>query len=117
MTPDLWLEAHPYLRPLAEVAALVDRAAAGIELPGARVPDWDDYRQDFLAGVPLLSSADAAVDLEPSGQMAVALLERLSAEAAPEWFVAQTRTLGSELRRTPEVPRRIADFLLGDETS
>jgi hypothetical protein len=33
--------------------------------PPARIPEWEDYRADFLAGVPLLSSADAAVDLVP----------------------------------------------------
>jgi hypothetical protein len=30
MTPDSWLEAHPYLRPVAELSAAVDRAAAAI---------------------------------------------------------------------------------------
>ena len=52
------------------LSAQVDRAAAGIDVLDARIPDWDDYRADFLAGVPLLSSADAAVDLEPGGRMA-----------------------------------------------
>ena len=65
MTPDRWVEAHAYLRPLADLSAEVDRAAAGIEVLDARMPDWEDYRADFLAGVPLLTSADAAVDLEP----------------------------------------------------
>ena len=116
MTPDLWLEAHSYLRPLANLSAQVDRAAAGIEVLDARIPDWDDYRLDFLAGVPLVSSADAAVDLEPGGRMAAALLERLASGTSPEWLVAETRALDTELRRAPQVSRRIADFLLGDET-
>jgi FdhE protein len=116
MMRELWLEAHSYLRPLADLSAQVDRAAAGIEVPDARIPDWDDYRLDFLAGVPLLSSADAGVDLEPGGQLAAALLERLASGTSPDWLVAQTRALDTELRRAPEVPRRIADYLLGDET-
>ena len=116
MTRDLWLEAHSYLRPLADLSAQVDRAAAGIEVLDARIPDWDDYRLDFLAGVPLLSSADAAVDLEPGGRMAAALLERLASGTSPEWLVAETRALDADLRRAPQVSRRIADFLLGDET-
>jgi len=78
MTPDLWVETHPYLRPVADLCAQVDRAAAGIDVFDARIPDWEDYRADFLAGLPLLSSADAAVDLEPGGRMAAALLERLA---------------------------------------
>ena len=101
MTPDPWLEAHSYLRPLADLSAQVDRAAAGIDVLDARIPDWDDYRADFLAGVPLLSSADAAVDLEPGGRMAAALLERLASGTSPEWLAAETRALDTELRRAP----------------
>ncbi len=116
MTPDPWLEAHSYLRPLADLSAQVDRAAAGIDVLDARIPDWEDYRADFLAGVPLLSSADAAVDLEPGGRMAAALLERLASGTSSGMLAAETRALDTELRREPQVSRRIADFLLGDET-
>ena len=116
MTPDRWLEAHSYFRPLADLSAQVERAVAAIDVPDVRIPDWEDYRADFLAGVPLLSSADAAVDLEPCGQMAGALLERLA--SGPSWgsLAAEARTLETELRREPQFSRRIADFLLGDET-
>jgi len=116
MTRDLWLEAHPYLRPLADLAAQVDRAADAIEVHAARIPDWDDYRQDFLAGVPLLSSADAAVDVEPGGRMAAALLERLAAGTSSDTLALETRALDTELRREPNVSRRLADFLLGDDS-
>src|SRR6188508_2845601 len=113
MTRDLWLEAHSYLRPIADLSAQVDRAADEIEVLDARIPDWDGYRPHFLAGVPLLSSADAAVDLEPGGRMAAALLERLASGTSPEWLVAETGALDTDLRRAPMVSRRIADFLLG----
>jgi FdhE protein len=116
MTRDLWLEAHSYLRPLADLSAQVDRASAGIEVLDARIPDWDDYRLDFLAGVPLLSSTGAAVDLEPGERMAAALLERLASGTSPEWLVAETRAIDTDLRRAPAVSGRIAGFLLGDET-
>jgi FdhE protein len=116
MSPDLWLETHSYLRPLADVSAQVDRAARGIDVLDARIPDWEDYRADFLAGVPLLASSDASVDLEPSGRMAGALLERLASGTPSGRLVAETRTLETELRNEPQVSRRIADFLLGDET-
>ncbi len=116
MTRELWLEAHSYLRPLGDLSAQVDRAADGIAVLDARIPDWDDYRRDFLAGVPLLSSADAAVDLEPGGRMAAALLERLASETSPDWLAAETRALDTELRRDANVSGRLADFLLGDET-
>jgi FdhE protein len=116
MTPDLWLEAHPYFRPLADLSAQVDCATAGIDVLEARIPDWEDYRADFLVGVPLLPSTAAAVDLEPGGRMAGALLERLAAGASLGRLAAETRALDTELRREPQVSRRIANFLLGDET-
>ena len=116
MTPDLWVEAHSYLRPVADLSAQVDRVAAGIDIHDARIPDWEDYRADFLAGVPLLSSADAAVDLEPGGRMAAALLERLASGTLSGRLVAEARALDTELRGEPQAARRIADFLLGDET-
>jgi FdhE protein len=116
MTPDLWLEAHSYLRPIADLSAQVERAAAGIDVLDVRIPDWDDYREDFLAGVPLLSSSAAAVDLEPGGRMARTLLERLAAETWSGRIAAETRALDTELRREPRASRRVADFLLGDET-
>jgi FdhE protein len=115
MTPDLWLEAHSYLRPLADLLAQVDRAAAGIDVLDARIPDWEDYRADFLAGVPLLPSTAAAVDLEPGGRMTRALLERLASGTSSGSLAAETRALDTELWREPQVSRRIADFLLGDE--
>ena len=117
MTSDLWLEQHSYFRPLADLSAQVDRAAAGIDVLDARIPDWEDYRADFLAGVPLLPSTAAAVDLEPAGgRMTGALLERLASATLSKRFDEETRALDTELRLEPEVSRRIADFLLGDET-
>jgi len=116
MTPDPWLAAHAYLRPLADLTAAVDRAAAGIEVRDARIPDWEDYRADFLAGVPLLASADAAVDLEPGGGMAGALMESLASGTSPDRLAVESRALDAELRREPRASRRVAAFLLGDDT-
>jgi FdhE protein len=84
MTQELWVEAHAYLQPIADVATAVDRALAALDVPDARIPDWDDYRADYLAGVPLLSSAEARFDLEPGRRMAVALLETLAAGTSPQ---------------------------------
>ncbi len=104
-----------YLRPLADLSAQVDRAAAEIDVLDARIPDWDDYRADFLAGVPLLPSTAAGLDVEPGGRMACALLERLASVGSPGRFGEETRALALEMRREPQASRRIADFLLGDE--
>jgi FdhE protein len=75
---DSWLQTHPYLRPIAEIAADVERAAAGVEVPQARLPDWNDYRADFAGGVSLLSSSNVAIDLEPAERMAAQIADRLS---------------------------------------
>ena len=114
MTADHWLEAHAYLQPVADLFAQVDRAAAGIAVLDAPVPDWEDYRRDFLAGVTLLTSADAAIDLEPGGRMAAELLATLAASTGT--LAAEARALENELRSEPQVARRIAGFLLGDDT-
>ena len=114
MNLDLWLEAHSYLRPVADLSAQVDRALSGIDVLDTRIPDWEDYRADFLAGVPLLESA-AAVDLEPGGRMAGALVGRLASESSGK-LAAETRALDTALRSELQASRRIADFLLGDET-
>ena len=116
MTLESWLEAHAYLRPVAELSAEVDRAAAAIETPEAPIPDWDAYRADFLAGVTLLHSADAAVDLEPGGRTAAALVGRLALTRSAGSLAADTRALHAELQREPDPGRRIVDLLLGDDS-
>jgi FdhE protein len=115
MIPDPWLETHAYLKPVAGISSDVARAAAAIEQLEARIPDWEEYRADYEAGVPLLQSADAAVDLDPGGRMAVALIERL-APHTPGSLSAEIGVLATYLRDASQGPRRIADFLLGDES-
>jgi FdhE protein len=117
MTLDSWLATHAYLRRVAELSAEVDRAAAEIAISEAPIPNWDDYRADFLSGVALLQSADAAVDLDPGGCMAAALIERLALTRSSGRFAAETRALYAELQREPDAARRIVDFLLGDESA
>ena len=115
MTLDSWLEGHAYLRPVAGLSAEVQHAAAELEILEAPVPDFEDFRADFLAGVTLLQSADAAVDLESGGRAATALVGRL-AEARPSgWLAAETRALHADLQRDPLAARRMVDFLLGDQ--
>lgn len=114
MTLNSWLEAHPYLRPLAELSAEVDRAAAEIEIPEAPVPNWDDYRSDFLGGVTLLQSADAAVDLDPGGRTAAALIERLAGSSGR--LAAETCALHAELQRDPHAARHIVGLLVREQS-
>jgi FdhE protein len=117
MTLESWLEAHAYLRPVAELSAEVDRAAAATGTVQAPMPDWEGYRPEFLAGVTLLQSADAAIDLEPGGRAAAALIERLAQARSSGWLAAETRALHAELQREPRAGQCIVDLLLGDESA
>ncbi len=114
MTQESWLQAHAYLRPLAELSAEVDRLAA-TETIQALIPDWENYRPDFLAGVTLLQSADAAIDLEPGGRAAARLIERLAQARSSGWLSGETRALHAEVQIDPHAGRRIVDLLMGDE--
>jgi FdhE protein len=117
MTPDSWLAAHSYLRPVADLAAEVDRATAALEIVQAPVPDWTNYSADFIAGVPLLHSAAAAIDLQPGGRTAAALIATLSTTRSSGWLAAETRSLHAELQREPHAERRIVEFLLGGDSA
>lgn len=122
MTRELWLEAHPYLRPLAEVCARVERALTeiGIEAPRLEPPAFDEYHGDFLAGVPLLQSNPVLVSLEPAGAMTVELVRKLASEpsvaSTPGTLAEEVRALDVHLRREPEVARRVGEWLAGDES-
>jgi FdhE protein len=84
MTMPDWVAAHPYLRPVAELHATVDAALNSIDLPRAAVPDWATYLEDFHAGIPLLLSSSAAMDLSPVERAFDALLGALSGTTPPE---------------------------------
>ena len=78
MTLADWVARHPYLRPAAELHESVDAALATIPIPTAVVPDWTKFLDDFHAGVPLLHSSAAAVDLAPIEPALLSLLAALS---------------------------------------
>jgi FdhE protein len=63
---DVWLAQHPYLRPLADLHALIDAAAADVPIAAAPIPSWDAYEPDFHQGVPLLHSEAVVIDWDPA---------------------------------------------------
>jgi FdhE protein len=112
VTVEGWLESHPYLGGLGRLAAAVDAAAAGIEIPRAAIPDWAAYENDFRAGVPLLESPNARIDLEPVGNLAAALAERFAA-VSPDIAAGENASrAAAELRREPGLSRRFGAWLL-----
>jgi FdhE protein len=115
LTLEAWLGGHSYLQPLADFAAEVDAAAAQMEIPRAGLPDWDAYADSFRTGLPLLHSPDAAIDLDPAGKLAAALVEKLSSTSRTGRFLEGLCQLDSMLRRERDAPRRIVDWLLNGE--
>lgn len=98
MTHDAWLAAHPYLRPVAELHARINAAADHLVVPRARPPRWDAYRDDFHAGIPLLKSARAEVDIELAEELVMSLMAML--ELRGETIVGPPEALARYLRWT-----------------
>ena len=116
LTPDAWLERHPYLRDVARFSSQVDASAA--KRPAAAdtpIPAFADHSDEYRAGVPLLQSSTVHVDLEPVGAMTASLVHDLATDSLGERPDGEVRELDRELQCDPEAPQRIARWLLGDD--
>ncbi|HEY1907300.1 MAG TPA: formate dehydrogenase accessory protein FdhE [Myxococcaceae bacterium] len=111
-----WLVVHPYLRPLAGLCSAVDCALSGLPLPEAAMPAWESYRAELEEGVPLLSSASAAVELAPAGPLLEAMVRRLESESLPGALGGEVSGLSAELREDPELSHRMLAWLTGDDS-
>lgn len=111
-----WLETHPYLRGVGDFCAQVDRALAQAVGESPVVPSFDDHRDEFVAGVPLLQGQTVPIDLEPAGRVVVALVQRLAADASVGAPAAEVAALDLELRGQEGASERIAGWLLGDDS-
>lgn len=109
ITFDAWLAAHPYLVPVGRFCREIEAAAAGMTVR-ASVPDWRNYAADYQAGVPLLKSVDAGMDLEAAGR-AVAEFVRVVAPRAPGGDAAL-----ADLPADGAAASRVMDWLLGEDT-
>ena len=97
MTRDVWLAKHPYLRPVAEFHAAVHAAAAGIAIPAAGIPIWDEYSDDFHAGVPLLESARVSIDLVEPQNAVLLLIPKLASTPAMGTLAERCRALEADI--------------------
>lgn len=113
MTLDVWVRAHPFLEPLARLRARTDAAIAAEAPPPPPAPDWSDYREDFAAGVPLLHSPLAGVDLTPGVRTIRAAAGRLAADVLDGTAADDMRAVAHELRNLPD--ERVVNWLLGEE--
>jgi len=116
MTQDVWLVKHPYLQSVANLQALIDAAIAGIPIPGACVPSWDDYISDFHAGVPLLQSPRVAIDFRDAERILTSLVDALASKPLPGKLKQDCRTLETQLNSDHDSPRRAVAWLLDNDS-
>lgn len=112
MTHDGWLASHPYLRQVADLHSLVDTAVAESSGSTAMLPDWNTYAEDYRAGVPLLRSSAAAIDLSGAQMDLACLAASLTTKPLPGTLAWEARTLNAELNGDSESPRRAIEWLL-----
>src|SRR4051812_37334557 len=78
-----WLEEHPYLEPIARLDAEINREVDGLPLGTASVPSWDLYFAEYVAGIPLLESQVAAIDLAPVEKALALIVGKLATKPLP----------------------------------
>jgi FdhE protein len=113
MTREDWLARHPYLQPVADLQAQIDAAVDGFSVPAASIPLWDEYGPDFHAGVPLLQSSKAGIDLSPVADLLLPLTRTLAALPLPAALVEPCRELEAQLRSEPDAPHLAMAGVLG----
>ncbi|HOX44883.1 MAG TPA: formate dehydrogenase accessory protein FdhE [Myxococcota bacterium] len=97
---EAWLERHPFLEPIAHLEATVHECLRRLPQPGPTETDFEPYRAEFEAGVPLLGSQSAGPKLlaEAAGTFA-ALGESLARAALPEPLAGKLRALHEHIRK------------------
>jgi FdhE protein len=112
MTRDVWLVKHPYLQQVADLEGRVEAAVAEVPIPGACVPNWNDYTSDFHAGIPLLLSPRVAIDFRDLERPLRSLVESLALKPLPGNLSQDNRTLKAQLHADQDSPRRALAWLL-----
>jgi len=108
-----WIAGHPYLEGVAAFQALVEDAAAGVA-PLVRRPEWDAYAPDLAAGVPLLRSARAGLDVAPDGAAALRTIAgRVAAAELPPAIAGAAKALDEVLREPRAAEAAIAWLVCG----
>jgi FdhE protein len=115
LTLDAWLQSHRFLDPLARVRRRIDAAVdqAAPSIPA--VEGWDEYVEDFAAGVPLLRS-EVPLDLEPAGDAVVRVLAILAADTNRSPVSDDAAALSGQLEQDGDASRRVIEWLLGDDS-
>jgi FdhE protein len=115
VTLDDWVQSHRFLDPLARVRRRIDAAVEQAATPLPSLSGWDEYVEDFAIGVPLLHS-QTPIDLEPAGHAVVRVIHSLASDPQCARLAEDAAALSRQFRADPLAPRRIVDWLLGDES-
>jgi FdhE protein len=116
LTPEAWLERHPFLRDVARFSSQIDAAAAKLSATAEPpISGLADHSDEYRAGVPLLQSSTVHADLGPAGAMTVSLVHDLATDTLGGRPGDEVRECDRELQADPEAPQRIARWLLGDD--
>lgn len=102
VTREAWIEAHPYLEPVARFQAALAELVGSLPLPDPPPLRWEEYAPEFEAGVPLLRSEAAGQALLRAAAPSLPALVELASEAPlAEPFATATRDIRAQLRRAP----------------
>jgi FdhE protein len=112
MTKDAWLTKHSYLHGIADLQKAVDDTVAKASIPIVSVPPWNDYVEDFHAGIPLLLSSAVEIDLAPAESAFTSVADTLASKPLPQELASATKDLISELQKDSDLPRQALDWLL-----
>jgi FdhE protein len=112
MTRDVWLARHPYLQPVADMHEVIESSANEITVPTPVIPEWKEYLDDFIAGVPLLMSSSGGIDLNPAEVMLPSLVRKLASRRLPQELIHQIGVLGADLQNDKDSPGRALAWLL-----
>lgn len=112
MTLDGWVRAHAFLAPLAQLRSRIDAAIEAADITHPPIPQWSDYRGEFLEGVPLIHSVNVAINLDGAGRAIDAVVRTLSGELSDCALRDDMQALAVDL--SDRAAGDAVDWLLGD---
>jgi FdhE protein len=117
MVRDRWLQAHPYLEPVARFQGAVDDALARLSagVAPAAEPSFEAHAADYRAGIPLLAGGAWAPDAAPAGALLARLVGELASAPLPGNVQDQCQALSDGLGADPARPAAAMGWVLGAE--
>jgi len=116
MNQNQWLATHPYLKPVAELHAVVNKAASQLSVPNIAIPRFETYLSDYQAGVPLLHSEVVEFDFAPLEDLFVAVTKNLASSPLPGNLADECRRLTASLQCDSSPARLYAGNLISNSS-